>query len=245
MCAARHCRCVSAAASRCAVRRSVLSVWFEYPRCPRRVGSVGENHSEGNFNFSFDCGRAKSRCIVAFLGFFRMRGFELFGLWALTSGRLAIVAGVLFSGSDIAASAQDSSATRIHLSWSEFFDRTSPNPVNNVQLNKRLTLVLEGGSRISEKWNAAAGNESYRWKEGATLGQGWRVLSRNEISRTDHYPNHTVNLKVSLSGNSCTFAISFNLKPGARDFINPMLSQPGRAGRYSRYSAGFPQCRIE
>jgi hypothetical protein len=140
---------------------------------------------------------------------------------------------------------QTSDTTTIRLVWLESFDRISPNPQSGISQTKNLTLTLRGDRRAEESYSLSSGNFSARWKEGAPLGQGWRVAGPNTLTRNDRFPNHTTAMKIIVTGKSCTFSISHNLRKGAPYFLWPMTSQPGRAGRYSRIEAGNTRCSIE
>jgi hypothetical protein len=141
--------------------------------------------------------------------------------------------------------ARAQSGNTIRLSYVESFDRISPNPVNGVSLAKHMVLTLDGRNSITENWSAAGGKERWSWKENAILGQGWRVIGPNTIGRTDRFPNHTLTMRVTVNGRECSFSVSHNLRSGAPYYVWPMLSQPGRAGHYSRLQALNPTCRID
>ncbi|MBI3702097.1 MAG: hypothetical protein HY242_16850 [Afipia sp.] len=142
--------------------------------------------------------------------------------------------------------AQTAGATKIHLTWVDSFDRIEPDPMNGIVLAKSMTLTLNDNKQTTEQFHVSAGGQRHwGWKTGSTLGQGWKVMGPNILSRTDNLPNSVISWKVVVSGQTCTFTISHTLKAGAKVYITPMLSRPGRAGRYSRLEATQPRCSIE
>ncbi len=163
--------------------------------------------------------------------------------------RLKISVALLFSGCLMLGAdrslAQTAGATKIHLSWVDSFDRIEPEPLNGIVLAKAMTLTLSDNKQVAEQHRASAGQLQWGWKIGSTLGQGWKVVGPNVLSRTDSFPNNITSWKVVVSGQTCVFTISHSLKAGAKNFVTPMISRPGRAGHYSRLEATQPRCAIE
>ena len=157
------------------------------------------------------------------------------------AGLIAIAVALLPSS----AICQNLEATKIRIIYADSFDRIEPQPLKNITVTNQMTLSLNAGNNVSEQWNAAAGKQQWGWKVGSTLGQGWRVAGPNTLVRADQFPNDTRTMRIVVSGKNCTLTIADTLKNGATYFVRPMLSQPGKAGHYSRMTTLDTHCNIE
>src|SRR5215470_5633234 len=136
--------------------------------------------------------------------------------------------------------------TTIRVSWTETFDRISPDPTPGISQTKNLSLTLQDNKMAAESYSLTAGrNFAKSWTTSASLGRGWKVASANSLVRIDSFPNLTTVMRIVVTGNTCTFSISHTMKPGAEYFLWPMSSQPGRAGRYTRLRASSTTCSIQ
>lgn len=155
----------------------------------------------------------------------------------------ALACAGLTSAFNIRAAAQGT--TLIQLSWVDSFDRIQPSPRSGVLLSKNLTLVLSDGNRVTENYSASSNRFSKEWSHDMSLGEGWRVESANTLMRQDTFPNSVRIYRVVISGSSCSLTITNQLTGPPSYFIRPMLSQPGKAGHYSRWDELNPRCSIK
>jgi hypothetical protein len=144
------------------------------------------------------------------------------------------------------AISEPSGVTKITLTWTDSFDRIEPQPQKNILLQRNSTLVPNNGKTIDQRTQTSYGG-SVRWDNTfqARLGKDWRVVGPNVLRRTDKFPNDVAIAQVTVNGNTCTLTITIKLASGAPYYIRPMISQPGKAGHYSRFEASNPVCKIE
>jgi hypothetical protein len=135
--------------------------------------------------------------------------------------------------------------TKLTLTWTDSFDRTEPLPMKNILLQRQMTVTLNGGGNVTQRSRSTWGKENWDASFGAPLGKDWRVAGPNVLVRTNVFPNSVRVMRVTVTGSSCTLAITDTLKSGAADYILPMTSQEGKAGHYSRLSTSNPNCRID
>jgi hypothetical protein len=152
-----------------------------------------------------------------------------------------------FAGFALPALAQSTSdkPTVIDLTWVNIVDRVYPRPKNNIKTQQRLTLTLKGGNAIDIDRKRGSGRNSESSVKSALLGKGWRVRSASILEKVTKLPNVTTTLRVSLKGQSeCSLDVTHQVAAGAEYFLLPMLSEPGRAGRYSRIESANATCAI-
>jgi hypothetical protein len=144
------------------------------------------------------------------------------------------------------AISEPSGVTKITLTWTESFDRIEPQPQKNILLQRKSTLVLNNSKTVDQRLQTSYGG-AVRWDGTfqSNLGKEWRVVGPNVLRRTDRFPNNVQILQVTVNGNTCTLTITHTLASGAPYYIFPMVSQPGKAGHYSRIEASNPVCKIE
>jgi hypothetical protein len=144
------------------------------------------------------------------------------------------------------AISEPSGVTKITLTWTESFDRIEPQPQKNILLQRNGTLVLNNSKTIDQRTQTSYGG-SVRWDDTfqTSLGKDWRVVGPNVLRRTFKFPNDVQIHQVTVNGNTCTLNITIKLASGAPYYIRPMISQPGKAGHYSRFEASNPVCKIE
>jgi hypothetical protein len=138
------------------------------------------------------------------------------------------------------------SVTKITLTWTESFDRIEPQPQKNILLQRNGTLVLNNSKTIDQRTQTSYGG-AVRWDDTfqTSLGKDWRVVGPNVLRRTMKFPNDVQIHQVTVNGNTCTLTITIKLADGAPYYIRPMISQPGKAGHYTRFEAFNPVCKIE
>jgi hypothetical protein len=146
----------------------------------------------------------------------------------------------------VPAISEPSVVTKITLTWTESFDRIEPQPQKNILLQQNATLLLNNSKTINHRLQTSYGG-AVRWDETFqfSLGKDWRVLGPNVLRRTNRFPNDVTILQVTVNGNTCTLTITTKLESGAPYYIRPMISQPGKAGHYSRFDSLNPVCKIE
>jgi hypothetical protein len=144
------------------------------------------------------------------------------------------------------AISEPSGVTKITLTWTESFDRIEPQPQKNILLQRNATLLLNHSKTIDQRLQTSAGG-AVRWDETFqfSLGKDWRVVGPNVLRRTNRFPNSVSILQVTVNGNTCTLTVTYKLASGAPYYILPMISQPGKAGHYSRFESLNPVCKIE
>jgi hypothetical protein len=141
---------------------------------------------------------------------------------------------------------EPSGVTKITLTWTDSMDRIEPQPQKNILLQRNGTLVLNNGKTIDQRTQTSYGG-SVRWDNTfqTSLGKDWRVVGPNVLRRTDKFPNNVQIQQVTVNGNTCTLTITHKLASGAPYYIFPMVSQPGKAGHYSKFEVFNPVCKIE
>lgn len=144
------------------------------------------------------------------------------------------------------ATSEAAGATKITLTWTETMDRIEPLPMKNIVLQRNTTLVLNSGKTIDTRTQTSY-SSTVKWddKFSAGLGKEWRVVGPNQLQRVDQFPNNVQIRQITVNGNTCTFTITHTLASGAPYYVFPMVSQPGKAGHYSRFAVSNPTCRIE
>lgn len=136
-------------------------------------------------------------------------------------------------------------STTIVLDWTEIFDRSSPNPRTGIISNKTMTVVLKGGNRISQSYNARSGKFSKGNTAELQLGSGWQVEAENVLTHRLDYPNHVRVMTVRVNDGACSLVVTHDLKSGQSIYRYPMISQPGRIGTYSRIATQSAGCSIK
>jgi hypothetical protein len=134
--------------------------------------------------------------------------------------------------------------TVIELKWVEETDRVYPDPLKDIETNQSMTLRLTGKSEISQRTSTRSGRYGGNTHNTMVLGQGWRVVGTSTLQNAQEYPQHHRILSVTVSGQSCRLSVVHRLKPGQTQFITPMSSRPGKAGRYVRLRATSASCTI-
>jgi hypothetical protein len=144
------------------------------------------------------------------------------------------------------AISEPSDVTKITLTWTESFDRIEPQPQKNILLQRNATLMLNSSKKIEQRTQTSY-DGAIRWDNTfqAILGKDWRVAGPNLLRRTIKFPNDVSSALVTVNGNTCTMTMTTKLASGAPYYIRPMVSQPGKAGHYSRFEYLNPVCKIE
>ena len=97
-------------------------------------------------------------------------------------------------------------------------------------MSKHVVLTLQGGNLIDDKASAELNGKSLtfkhegRFRELMTAGQGkstasWRVESDKALVRTADFQSHILTIRVGMTSDTkCHAAVSYELKPGIREY---------------------------
>lgn len=151
---------------------------------------------------------------------------------------------------------ESANAAEIIVSWTEVQQPARPGQrVGNVQRNIQLTL--QGGNSISQRAETVStrsglrqsSNVSTRFRDSVTTGPlnvrtSWRVGDSKTLVRTQNWPQHSEVVRVvTQSESTCRAEVSYQLKPGFREYLKRSMST-GEASYRSALSAQNISCRV-
>jgi hypothetical protein len=147
------------------------------------------------------------------------------------------------------APALQAASLDIEVSWAEAQRQIRPQQAN-VTVNRRVRAVLNGDSSITETMStegpAGPGQETGRFRGESWAGRAsvsWQVEDSRTFVRTATYPQHLEVLRLTVaSDKSCRATLSFQLRPGFREYLkwNP---SDGSLQYFSAVTAGGITCR--
>lgn len=157
---------------------------------------------------------------------------------------LFIIAGTfLFMG----AGQAENGAVVVHISYVEVHDRILPLPaVTRTAVALEVHLSTNGTIKQNERRasGAARSDKDLSLRLGRPQEQAWHVAGANQLVNIKEYFTYRRAIEVTVSGNSCTARIGYNLKPGYHDYQYQRLNGGARATATS-VSAAAVSCSIQ
>jgi hypothetical protein len=135
----------------------------------------------------------------------------------------------------------------LHLSYTEVHDRVLPSAERTATaVNLTVQLLTDGTVQHDEARvsNAAHGAGAMKIKLGGQQGQSWHVAGANQLVNVTDYYSYKRAIQVTVSGNSCTAKIGYDLKPGQHDYQYNRLMNGERATARSVTATGI-SCSIQ
>jgi hypothetical protein len=140
--------------------------------------------------------------------------------------------------------------TRIDLGFDETDIRVRPDPAPGF-VHHEVHLILSQGNKVTEvrRATAADGRATNDQFEAALGGSGggrivWHVVSKNALVRVQDWPQSTLTMTVTISGNSsCRLEVAARLKPGFNEYEIFSIHKRMMA-YYSKWDTSNPSCAI-
>jgi hypothetical protein len=163
-------------------------------------------------------------------------------------GCVLILAGAVALAGPRLAAALQAASLEFEVSWAEAQREIRPQQAN-VTVNRRIRALLQGDSSITETMSTegeAPGQETGRFRGEPWAGRAsasWQAEDSRTFVRTATYPQHLEVLRLTVtSEGSCRAALSFQLRPGFREYLKWSPSD-GRLMYFSALTAGGITCR--
>jgi hypothetical protein len=145
----------------------------------------------------------------------------------------------------LATSAAQAQEAVLTISYGEVHERILPTP-GTTQTNVQLLVTLtRGGVQHGETRQSGrgGGGGSAQLKLGSGAREGWRVAGPNKLINIREYESYRRAIMVTVSGQSCSVQIGYNLKPGFKEYHYQRLTTGEKAVARS-ISAASPTCSI-
>jgi hypothetical protein len=154
-------------------------------------------------------------------------------------GCVLILAGAVALAGPRLAAALQAASLEFEVSWAEAQREIRPQQAN-VTVNRRIRALLQGDSSITETMSTE-GEAPEPWAGRASAS--WQAEDSRTFVRTATYPQHLEVLRLTVtSEGSCRAALSFQLRPGFREYLKWSPSD-GRLMYFSALTAGGITCR--
>jgi len=147
------------------------------------------------------------------------------------------------------APALQAASLEIEVSWAEAQREIRPRQAS-VTANRRIRALLQGDSSITETMStegeSSPGQETGRFRGEPWAGRAsvsWQAEDSRTFVRTATYPQHLEVLRLTIaSEGSCRATLSFQLRPGFREYLKWSPSD-GSLMYFSALTAGGITCR--
>jgi hypothetical protein len=128
------------------------------------------------------------------------------------------IAGMLLAAVTMAAAADGE--TVIKLGFVIRKEMIAPVRISGHNEAYSATLVLSGGNRVRELWQAQSvtGTNAQFHSDDSAIGTKWRVVSPNTIMASWRLSTYTKTVTVRVSGKSCSVSFSTSLLPGETEY---------------------------
>jgi hypothetical protein len=144
-------------------------------------------------------------------------------------------------------SAHAADAVTLHLSYTEVHDRILPF-VERTSTGVNLTVQLQSNGAVEHDEarvsRAAHGAGSLKLKLGGQQRESWHVSGPDQLVNVTDYYSYKRAIQVTVSGNSCTAKVGYDLKPGQHDYQYNRLTNGERATARSVTATGV-SCSIQ